>query len=100
MQNLAAMLSQHHGEVDSTFFKAEWIPLRHGVVSTGIFFNWDGIMFANIIRALEKSIPRPEAKGPPFYLFGFLLDALYASNQFAELKWTYTPKCPLVHIYC
>lgn len=65
----------------------------------GFFFNWVGILSANIIRALEKAVRRPEARGSPLYFFGFLLDVLCPSNQFPGLKWDWTPRSPLVNIY-
>ena len=100
MQYLTAMLSKLHGEADNTFFKAEWIPLAHRVMSTMILFNRAGILSANILRALEKVVPRPEARGSPFYFSGFLLDVLCASNQFLGLKWACTPRHPPIHINC
>jgi hypothetical protein len=73
VQYLTTMLSRLLREVDCMFFKSEWIPLAHGVMSVGIVFNWASILSANIIRALEKAIERPDAKGAPFYFFNFLL---------------------------
>ena len=69
-------------------------------MSMDIIFNWESILPANILCALEKAIQRPDAKGTPFYFLGFLLDALCASNQFLGLKWAWTPKFPPIHIYC
>jgi hypothetical protein len=66
---------------------------------SGIIFNWASILSDNILRALEKAIQRPNAKGTPFYFSGFLLDDLCASNQFPGLKWAWTPKFPPIHIY-
>lgn len=80
IQYLTVMLSWLHEEADCMFFKLEWIPLAHGVMSTSIVLNWDNILSANILRALEKAIQRPDVKGAPFYLSSFLLDALCASN--------------------
>ena len=80
MQNLTVMLSRLLGEADSTLFKAKWIPLAHGVISSRTVFNWARIMSANILKALERAIPRLEAKGSPLYFYGFLVDALCASN--------------------
>lgn len=94
------MLSRLHGEANCMFVKSEWIPLAHGVMSASIIFNWASILSANILRALEKAIQRPDVKGTPFYFSSFLLDALCASNQFPALKWAWTPKCPPIHIYC
>ena len=94
MQYLTAMLSRIHGEVDNTFFKAEWIPLDHGVMSIGADFNWPSILSANILRDLEKAVLRPKAKGSPFYFSSFLMDVLCASNQFPRLKWDRTPDVP------
>ena len=91
---LTTMLFRHHGEADNTFFKDEWIPLAHGVMSTVIFFNWEGIVFANIIRDLEKAVPRPKAKGSNFYFSCFLLDTLCVSSQFPRLKWDWTLNIP------
>ena len=66
VQYLTAMLSRLHREVDNTFFKSEWIPLDHGVMSVGIVFNWVGILSTNILRALEKAVQNPDARGPLF----------------------------------
>ena len=82
------------------FFKSEWIPLAHGVMSVGTLFNWANILSANLPPALEKVVQRPDVRGSPFYFYGFLLDALCASDQFPSLKWAWTPKFPLIHIYC
>ena len=94
------MLSQLHGEADCAYFKSEWIPLAHEVMSMGKIFNWENILSTNLLQALEKAIQKHDAKGAPFYFVGYLLDVLYASNQFPGLNWAWTPKFPPIHIYC
>ena len=43
-QFLIAMLSLLHSEVDCTNFKAEWIPIAHGVLSTIVVFDWANML--------------------------------------------------------
>lgn len=49
IQYLTAMLSRLHGETDCTNFKSEWLPLAHGVMSTGTVFNWESILSNNLL---------------------------------------------------
>lgn len=99
VQHLTDMLSQLLGEADSTFFKVDWIPLAHRVIYIGTIFNLASILSVNIIKAMEKEVPKPEGKGTPFYYSGFLLDVLCAHNSFLDLNWEWTPKCLPIHVH-
>ena len=100
VQYLTEMLSRLHGEADCTNFKSEWLPLSHGVMSTGTIFNWASIMSSNLLQALEKAILKQDPKGTPFYFAGYMLDALSTSNPFPGLNWSWTLRSPPIHLYC
>lgn len=53
---LTAMLSHLHGEADYANFKSKWIPIAHGVISTGIVFNWASMLSQNMIKVLERAM--------------------------------------------
>lgn len=46
---LMEMISRMHGESDCTNFKSEWLPLPHGLLSTGNVFNWENILSSNLL---------------------------------------------------
>lgn len=71
VQYLMAMLSPFHREADCMFFKSEWIPLAHGVMSMGTMFNWANILSANILWSFEKVVQRLDARESPFYFLVF-----------------------------
>ena len=98
-QFLTAMLSHLHGEADCTNFKAKWIPIAHGVLSTDIVFNWASILYQNMLKALERAMRKIDPKGTTFYFSTYLMDVLCASNSFPSMKCTWTPQIPPIHLY-
>ena len=99
-QFLTAMWSRLHGEVDYTNFKAEWIPIAHGVLSVGIVFNWANMLSQNMLKALERAMQKTDPKGTTFYFSAYLMDIMCASNSFTGLKWAWAPQRPPIHLYC
>lgn len=65
------MLCRLHGEVDSTHFKSNWIPLAHGVLSAGIVYNRASNVSVNIMKALEKVVTKSEGHGVSLVFFWF-----------------------------
>ena len=94
------MLSHLHGEVDCTTFKAEWIPIAHVVMFAGIVFNWASMLSHNLLKALERVMPRSDPKATTFYFYAYLMDVLCGSNSFPGMKWAWNPQSPSIHLYC
>lgn len=65
-QFLTTMLSCLHGEEEYTNFKAEWIPIAHGVFSVSIIFNLASMLSQNMLKALERAIRKTYPKGTTF----------------------------------
>ena len=94
------MLSHLLGEADYTPFKAEWIPVAHGVMFVGIVFNWTSMLSQNLLKALERAMKRSDPKPTTFYFPTYLMDVLCASNSFLGMKWAWNPQSPPIHLYC
>lgn len=56
--------------------------------------------------AQQLKIHVTNAKNPPkgkqarFYMFDYLLEVICAQNSIPGMSWTWSPKEPVVHIYC
>jgi hypothetical protein len=73
------MLSRLYGEEKSTHFQMEWIPMAYTVVKTEHVFNWAKILTFNIFHNMKNV---PGMKKPCFYMFAYLIDAIFSSMQF------------------
>ena len=75
---LAAMLCRLYGLPNYSYFKEEWAPIAHHVITTGESFPRASILsleLKNSIQEIQKATAR---KKPDFYLSAFIVDIFCA----------------------
>ena len=70
---LSAMLCRLHGLPNFTYFKVEWAPLAHHVLTTRESFNWAHIFSMVLKEAIGKYQNTLALRKPPLYLSAYVM---------------------------
>jgi hypothetical protein len=82
------MLCRLFGKKIPTHFPTEWVPLLCEVVE-GYSFNWDKILFDNIVReVMEYQTARSKGQTTPFYMSAYIMDSICFSTPFPLMNWS------------
>ena len=96
---LVAMLCRLYGLPNCSYFKKEWAPIAHHVITMVESFPWASILsleLKNSIHEFQKSIG---TKKPKFYLSAFIVDLFCAEFHFPNMGWSWELLAPPMHIY-
>jgi hypothetical protein len=91
MVYVAMMLCRLFGKKSPTHFAAEWVPLLHKATE-GYSFNWDKILFDNIVKeVMEYQTARSKGQPIAFYMSAYIMDAICFSTPFPLMNWSWNP---------
>ena len=96
---LAVMLCKIYGLPYYSFFKEEWAPIAHHIITIGESFPWASLLsleLKNAIQEFQKAIAK---KNPNFSLTAFIVDIFCADFHYPNLGWSSEFPAPPIHIY-
>ena len=94
---LAVMLCRLYGLPNCSYFKEEWAPIAHHVITTSEYFPWASILSLELKNSIHEF--RKATKKPNFYLSTFIMDIFCAEFCFPNMGWSWELPAPPMHIY-
>ena len=82
---LAAMLCRLYGLPNYSFFKKEWAPIAHNVITTGESFPWASKLSLELKNSIHEFQKATATKNPKFYLYAFIVDIFCAKFRFPNM---------------
>ena len=95
----AAMVCRLYGLPNYSFFKEEWAPIAHHIITTGQSFPWASIQSLELKNAIQEFQKATAKKKPNFYLPAFIVDIFCVDFRYPNLGWSWELTALPVHIY-
>ena len=93
---LAVILCQLYGPPNCSFFKEEWAPIAHHIITTGEYFPWASVMSPELKKSIQEFQKATVKKKPNFYLTSFIVDIFYVELCYPNMGWSWAlPAHPL-----
>ena len=89
-----------YGLPNCSTFKFEWVPVAHHLLLACESSNWAQILSMNLKEETKKYQKTPTTRKMTFYMFGYVMDAFYATSLFSAMGWNWNNISPSVHISC
>jgi len=90
---VAMMLCRLFRKKSPTHFPTEWVPLLHEATE-GYSFNWNKIISDNLAKeVIEYQTARSSGRPVAFYMFAYIMDAIYFTTPFPLMNWSWNPTC-------
>ena len=96
---LMVMCCRVYGQRSIESFPKGWIYMLYLIITEGKIFNWSNLLSQQLQINLNKVKNSPNGKKPQFYMYAYLLDGICARHDFHGLKWNWTPRNLLFHVY-
>ena len=96
---LAAMLCRIYGLLNCSFFKQEWAPIAHHIITIGEAFPWASILSLELKISIQEFQKATSKKKANFYLTAFIVDIFCAHFCYPNLGWSWELLALPVHIY-
>ena len=93
------MLCRLYGLPNCSFFKEEWAPITHHIITTCEAFPWASIMLLELKNSIQEFQKATAKKKPIFYLTTFTMDIFCADFHYPNLGWSWDLFAPPLHIY-
>ena len=77
------MLCRLYGLPNYSYFKKEWAPIAHHVITMGESFPWASILSLKLKNAIQEF--QKDTKKPNFYLYTFIVDIFCAEFCFPNM---------------
>ena len=82
------------GKKYASSFPNKWNPIIHHVITYGSTLNWGDIISSNLDIQLKK-VPNEHH----FYMSSYLLDVMFASQEYPSLGWKWKLDLLSIHVY-
>ena len=96
---LDVMLYRLYGLPNCPFFKEEWAPIAHHIITTGESFPWASILSLELKNAIQEFQKATTEKKPNLYLTAFIVEIFCVDFHYPNLGWSWELLTPPVHIY-
>ena len=93
------MLCRIYSLPNRSFFKDEWAPISHHIITTGQSFPWASILSLELKSAIQELQKATAKKNPNFYLTAFIVDIFCVDFRYPNLGWGWELLAPPVHIF-
>ena len=93
------MLCRLYGLPNYSYFKKEWAPIAHHVITTDDSFPWASILSLESKSAIQEFQKATARKKPNFYLSAFIVDIFCADFLYPNMGWSWVLPALPVHIY-
>ena len=96
---LAPILCRLYGLPKCSFFKEEWAPIAHHIITIGESFPQASILSLELKNAIQEFQKSTAKKKPNFYLTAFIVGIFCADFCYPNFEWSWELPAPPIHIY-